>query len=85
MKHHKLVKLGKTGKILNLMEHHALKIVNNCLNTNIYYYLETSGGQSSNLYLYVVHFLTPVLIKHLWQLKTAVFLHWCLICAVPFK
>jgi hypothetical protein len=26
---------------------------------------------------------TPVLIRHLWQLKTDVFLHWCLICAVP--
>jgi len=29
---------------------------NNCLNTNIYSYLETSGGQSSNLYLNLVHF-----------------------------
>jgi hypothetical protein len=38
------------------MEHHALKSVNNCLNTNIYSYLETSGGQSSNLFLIVVHF-----------------------------
>jgi len=27
------------------------------LNTNIYSYLETSGGQSSNIYLNVVHFL----------------------------
>jgi hypothetical protein len=26
------------------------KNVNNCLNANIYSYLETSGGQSSNLY-----------------------------------
>ncbi len=32
------------------------KNVNNCLNTNIYSYLETSGGQNSNLYLNVVHF-----------------------------
>ncbi len=39
-----------------LMEQHALKSVNNCLITNIYYYLETSGGQSSNAYLNVVHF-----------------------------
>jgi hypothetical protein len=31
--------------------------INNCLNTNIYSYLETSGGQSSNPYLNVVHFL----------------------------
>jgi hypothetical protein len=28
---------------------HFKKNVNNCLNTNIYSYLETSGGQSSNL------------------------------------
>jgi hypothetical protein len=27
-----------------LMEQHALKNENNCLNTNIYSYLETSGG-----------------------------------------
>jgi hypothetical protein len=26
------------------MEEHALKIVNNCFDTNIYSYLETSGG-----------------------------------------
>jgi hypothetical protein len=29
---------------------------NNCLNTNIYSYLETSGGQSYNLYSNVIHF-----------------------------
>jgi hypothetical protein len=61
------------------MEQHTLK---NVLYTNIYSYLETSGGQSSNLFLIVVHFSTPELIRHLWQLKTIVFLHWCLICAV---
>jgi hypothetical protein len=38
------------------MEKHAFKNVNNCLNTNIYSYLETSGGQSSNQYLNAVHF-----------------------------
>ncbi len=38
------------------MEQQALKNVNDCLNTNIYSYLETSGGQSSNAYLNVVHF-----------------------------
>jgi len=27
-------------------------------------------------------FSTPMLITHLWQLETVVFLHWCLICAV---
>ncbi len=36
------------------MEQRALKNVNNCLNTSIYSYLETSRGQSSNLYLNVV-------------------------------
>ncbi len=38
------------------MEQRALKSVNNCLNTNIYSYLEKSGSESSNLYLNVVHF-----------------------------
>jgi hypothetical protein len=38
------------------MEQHSLRNVNNCLNTNIYSYLETSGGQSSNPYSNVVHF-----------------------------
>jgi len=32
-----------------------LKNVNNCLSTNLFSHLETSGGQSSNLYLNVVH------------------------------
>jgi len=64
------------------MEWHTLKNVNSCLSTNIYYYLETSGGQSSYLLLNVVHFLTPLLFRHLWQLKTVIFLHWCLIRAL---
>ncbi len=34
----------------------CFKNVNNCLNRNIYYYLKT-GGESSNPYLNVVHFL----------------------------
>jgi hypothetical protein len=64
------------------MEERIFKIVNNCFNTNIYSYLETSGGPSYNPYLNIVHFLTPVLIRHLWQLRTVVFLHCCLICTV---
>ena len=67
------------------MEQCALRNVNNFLNTNIYSYLETSGGQSSNLYLNVVHFFITMLIRHLWQLETIVFLHWCLICTVPLN
>ncbi len=43
-------------QILLIMEQHALKNVNNCLNVNICSYLETSRGQSSNLYLNAVHF-----------------------------
>jgi hypothetical protein len=34
----------------------CIKNVKNCLNKNIYSYLETSGGQSFNLYLNIVHF-----------------------------
>ncbi len=42
------------------MEQHAFKNVNNCLNANIYSYLESSGGQSSNLNLNVVHFFNTI-------------------------
>jgi hypothetical protein len=38
------------------MERRTLKNLNSYLNANIYSYLETSGGQSFNLYLNVVHF-----------------------------
>jgi len=38
------------------MEQSAFNNVNNCLNTKIYSYFETSGGQNSNLYSDVVHF-----------------------------
>jgi hypothetical protein len=38
------------------MEQRTLKNVNNYLNTIIYSYLETSGGESSDLYVNVVHF-----------------------------
>jgi hypothetical protein len=37
------------------MEQRALKNISNCLYTNIYSYLETSGGKSYNPYLNVVH------------------------------
>ncbi len=43
------------------MEQHALKNLSNSLNTNIYSYLETSGRQSSNLHLNVVHFFNTSL------------------------
>jgi hypothetical protein len=42
------------------MEQQTLKNVNNYLNTNIYSYLETTGGQSSNQYLNVNFFNTSV-------------------------
>jgi hypothetical protein len=43
-----------TKSLTITMEQHTLKNVNNCLNVIIYYYLETSGGQKSNLYLNAV-------------------------------
>jgi hypothetical protein len=61
------------------------KNVHNYLNTNIYSYLETSVSKSYILYLIVVDFLTLVLIRHMWQLKTVVFLHWCLISTVVLQ
>jgi hypothetical protein len=42
------------------MEQHALKNTANFLNTNIYSYIETSGGKSYNLYLMERN-------QHLWQ------------------
>ncbi len=38
------------------MEQRAFKNLNNCLYTNVYSYLETSGGISYNPYLNVVNF-----------------------------
>ncbi len=39
-----------------MMEQRTFKNVNNYLNTNIYSYLETCVGQSSNLYSNVAYF-----------------------------
>jgi hypothetical protein len=64
-----------------LMEQRTLN-VNHYLKSNIYSYFETFGGQSSKLYLNIIHFSTTELIRHLWHLKTIIFLHWCLICIV---
>jgi hypothetical protein len=50
------LKLVPKAGVLNSYGTEGFKIVNNCLNSSIYSYLETSGGQSSNLYLNVVHF-----------------------------
>ncbi len=61
------------------------KNVNNCFNNDISFYLETCGGQNSNLYLILFHFSTPVLIRHLWQLKTVVFLYRCQMHGVLLK
>jgi hypothetical protein len=63
------------------MEQYALKDVNHCCITNIFFYLETSGGQNYNLYLNVFNFSTPALTRHLWQPKRVVFLQRCLLQA----
>jgi len=51
------------------MEQHTLKNVSNCLNTNIYFYVET-------------FFSTPVLIRQLRQLKTVVVLVSNMCCSI---
>jgi hypothetical protein len=51
-----LVKNHKPLKVEKEWNSALYKNVNNCLNNHIYPNLETSGGQSSNLYLNVVHF-----------------------------
>jgi hypothetical protein len=67
------------------MEKRTFKKVNSCWNTKINFYLETSGGQNYNLYLNVVHFSMPVLIRHLWMLKTVASLQMCQLCVVLLK
>jgi hypothetical protein len=63
------------GEWISELKQQALINVNNCFNT------ETSGGQISNQNLYLL-FSTPMLIRYLGRLKTLVFLHWRLICAI---
>jgi hypothetical protein len=46
--------------------------------------VQATGGNSYHLYLNVVLFSTPVLIRHLWQLMTVLFLHRHPIRAVLF-
>ncbi len=58
------------------MEHHALKNVNSCWNTQITFYLKTFGGENSILYLNVVHVATikgSEIIRHLILCKICVF------------
>jgi hypothetical protein len=67
----KLAKWHLAEMIINYecpMEQRTFKISKNCLNTNIYSYLETSGGQSYILYLNVVNFFNTS-VRHLWQLR----------------
>ncbi len=64
------------------MEQHTLKNVNNCLNINIYSYLDTSGGQSSNLNLNVVHFFNTSVNYTSVAALDSCFSHRCLICTV---
>jgi len=75
--HHKFFR--QLSASLNGTSCALFKNVKNCLNTSIYSYNETSGDQSSNLHLNVVHFL---LTKTSAAAKTVVFLHSCLIRAV---
>jgi hypothetical protein len=36
---------------MRVLEEHSFKNLNNCSNTNIYSYFETSGGKSYSMYL----------------------------------
>jgi hypothetical protein len=56
--------------VMYAMKQGNLKNANNCLNTNVYSYLETSGGKS-----YILHLNVIDIYRHLWQFKTVVFQH----------
>ncbi len=64
------------------MEQHTLKMANNCLNTNIYYYLETSSGQSSSINLNVVYFFYTSVYKTNVAAKDGCFPDLYLICSI---
>ncbi len=67
------------------MEQLAFESVKNWLNTNIYSYLQTSGGKILIYILMLFIFSTPVLIRHLQKLKAVVLLHWCLTSAIILR
>jgi hypothetical protein len=62
--HSSVAKWKRVAKWVNILQDAYgkahFKNVNNYLNTNIYSYLETSGSQSSNPYLNVVHFFNTI-------------------------
>ncbi len=71
-----LFTLAPWGHKMNTMEQHTLTIV----------WIPTFSLTQRHLIVKVLIYIkmlfifsTPVLIRHLWQLKTVVFLHWCLI------
>ncbi len=66
------------------IEQRASKILKNCFNTNIYSYLETSGGQSLNQYLNVVYFFNTNVDYTSVAAQDSSFLHRCL-CTVLCK
>jgi len=55
-----VLKGKKTKTDEDEMEEHTLKNEYRCWNTNITFYLETSGEQNSNLYLDVVQFFNAM-------------------------
>ncbi len=60
----------------------CFKNVNNCLNIN---FTLTQRHLVVKVLIYIEMLFissTPVLIRHLWQLKTVISLHWCLIRAL---
>jgi len=65
------------------MKERTLRNVNICCHTKISFYLETLVKIIIFFEILFI-FSTPVLIRHLLQLKIVVFLHKCLICAVLF-
>ncbi len=57
------------------MEQCTLKILNNCQNIKLDFYLKTFGGESFNLYLNSVYPFHVIQIRHQRHLTTAIFLY----------
>ena len=63
------------------MEQYSLKNVNNFLNTNIYSYLETSGGQSSKSIFKCSSFFQHQCELDICGSLRLIFLQWCHVCS----
>jgi hypothetical protein len=78
------VEFFKKFQLLHKLEQGTLKIVINCWNIKIIFYLEASGVQSFSQFLDVVYFLYTISYYTSVAAKSVLFLHSHLMCLLVF-